>query len=63
MCIRDSLHVDPNLSIGSRIQIPTKSPAEPFKYGVIRWMGEIPAVQGLVAGIEMVSTGCVNSDL
>ena len=47
--------VDPNLSLGSRIQIPTASPTEPYKYGVIRWLGELPAVQGLVAGIEMVS--------
>ena len=54
-------HPHPNLIVGSRIQIPTQHSAEPLKYGVIRWMGEIPAVQGLVAGIEMVSTECVNT--
>ena len=47
--------VDPNLGIGSRIQIPTQSPTEPYRYGVIRWMGEIPAARGLIAGIELVS--------
>ena len=47
--------INPNLTVGSRIQIPTQSPTEPFKYGVIRWIGEVPAIQGLVAGIEMVS--------
>lgn len=46
---------DPNLSIGSRIQIPTNTSNEPFKYGVIRWMGEVPQIQGIVAGIELVS--------
>ena len=50
-----SVNIDPNLTVGSRIQIPTQSPAEPFKYGVIRWIGEIPAIQGPVAGIEMAS--------
>ena len=47
--------VDLNPGIGSRIQIPNQSPTEPYRYGVIRWIGEIPAIQGLVAGIEMVS--------
>ena len=51
--------MDPNLGVGSRIQIPTPHPTEPFKYGVIRWIGTVPAIQGLVAGIEMVSTACV----
>jgi hypothetical protein len=50
------VNVNPSLTINSRIQIPTASPTEPFKYGVIRWIGEISAVQGLVAGIEMVSS-------
>ena len=39
---------------GSRVQIPCNSPGEPFKYGVIRWIGDMPAVQGFVAGIELV---------
>jgi hypothetical protein len=47
--------INPNLTVDSRIQIATASPTEPFKYGVIRWIGEVPAIQGLVAGIEMVS--------
>ena len=45
----------PNLIVDSRIQIATGSPTEPFKYGIIRWIGEIPAIQGIVAGIEMAS--------
>jgi hypothetical protein len=40
---------------GSRVQIPCNSPSEPFRYGVIRWIGDVPAIQGLVAGIELVS--------
>jgi hypothetical protein len=39
---------------GSRVQIPCSSPGEPFKYGVIRWIGDVREVQGLVAGIELV---------
>ena len=42
------------LLTGSRVQIPTPSPTEPFKYGVIRWLGEIPEVQCVIAGIELV---------
>ena len=44
-----------HLAVGSRVQIST----EPFRYGVIRWIGRIPPMQGLVAGIEMVSAECV----
>jgi hypothetical protein len=50
-----NLPVNPNLTINSRIQIATHLPTEPFKYGVIRWIGEIQAVQGLVAGLELAS--------
>lgn len=46
-----AVHVNPNLTVGSRIQVPTNLPAEPFRYGVIRWIGE----QDMVAGIEMAS--------
>jgi hypothetical protein len=49
------VNINPNLTVDSRIQIPAASPTEPFKYGVIRWIGEIPGIQGLVAGIEMAS--------
>ena len=45
------VQINPNLMVGSRIQIPTQSAT---KYGVIRWIGQVPAIQGLVAGIEMV---------
>ncbi len=44
------LHVQ--LSIGSKIQL-----SDPPRYGVIRWIGELPRVEGLVAGIELVSMG------
>ena len=46
---------NPHLGIGSRIQLPTNHSNEPFKYGVIRWIGEMPQLQGAVAGIELVS--------
>ena len=42
-------------TVCSRVQISTYSSVEPFKYGIIRWIGKIPPMQGLVAGIEMVS--------
>ena len=35
--------------------MPSASPTEPYKYGIILWIGEIPAIQGLVAGIELAS--------
>ena len=50
-----TVNINPNLMVNSRIQMPTASPTEPFKYGIIRWIGEIPGIQGLVAGIEMAS--------
>ena len=43
------------LRIGSRIQLPTNTPDEPFKYGLIRWIGEVPQIQGPITGIELVS--------
>ena len=55
--------VYPNLTVGSRIQLPTHSPTEPFKYGIICWIGEVPPILGLVAGIEMASTECVHCSL
>ena len=36
-------------SIGSTVQI-----SEPPRYGVIRWIGELREIQGLVAGVELV---------
>ncbi len=41
---------DHHLSIGSTVQL-----SDPPRYGVIRWIGELPAVQGLIAGVELVS--------
>ena len=38
------------LSVGSAVQI-----SDPPKYGVIRWLGELPNIQGIVAGVELVS--------
>lgn len=57
---------NPNLGIGSRIQIATKNtPNEPFKYGVIRWIGEVSQIQGPVAGIELddYMEGCTDGTL
>ena len=50
-----SMMPNPNLGIGSRIQLPTLISDKPFKYGVIRWIGDVPQIQGPVAGIELVS--------
>ncbi len=35
--------------MGSRVQF-----GDPHRYGEIRWMGNIPQVDGLVAGVELV---------
>ena len=40
----------PTLDIGSTIQV-----SDPPRYGVIRWIGTLQSVQGLFAGIELVS--------
>ena len=38
------------LVVGSLVQV-----SDPPQYGVIRWIGELPNIQGTVAGIELVS--------
>ena len=38
------------LVVGSAVQI-----GDPPRYGVIRWIGELPNIQGYVAGVELVS--------
>ena len=43
------------LDKGSTIQIPSTEYGHPMRYGVIRWIGELPGVQGLIAGVELVS--------
>ena len=48
-----------SLSIGSTVQITGFSSTHqdgppPPRYGVIRWVGELPGVQGPIAGIELV---------
>ena len=45
---------DPNLTVGSLVQIPTGVPTYPWRYGTIKWIGLIPNVQGKIAGIELV---------
>ena len=38
------------LGVGSAVQV-----SDPPRYGVIRWTGELPGIQGTVAGVELVS--------
>ena len=38
------------LGIGSMVQV-----SDPPRYGVLRWIGELPDVKGAIAGVEMVS--------
>ena len=38
------------LDVGSAVQV-----SDPPRYGVIRWIGELPNIQGYVAGVELVS--------
>ena len=44
-----------NFYVGSMVQIPSSDEDNPFKYGVIQWIGLIPRMLGRVAGIELVS--------
>jgi len=39
------------LGVGSTVQI-----SDPPRYGVIKWIGELPNIQGPVAGVELVSS-------
>ena len=45
-----------NLGVGSAVQMATTNPNDPPHYGVIRWIGTVSGVEGLVAGIKLVST-------
>ena len=46
--------VNPNLTVGSLIQMPSNEPTSPLRYGTIKWIGLISNVQGKIAGIELV---------
>ena len=41
-----------DLEVGSGVQIANND----SRTGVIRWIGEFPGMQGLIAGVELVST-------
>ena len=38
------------LGVGSAVQV-----SDPPRYGVIRWIGELPNIMGIMAGVELVS--------
>ena len=42
--------VQPSLLIGSMVQV-----SDPPRYGVLQWIGELPDMKGVIAGVEMVS--------
>ena len=44
-----------SLSVGSLIQLPSQNPQDEPRSGTIRWIGELTAIQGSLAGIELVS--------
>ena len=44
-----------NFYVNSMVQIPSSDEGTPFRYGIIRWIGDIPRTAGKVAGIELVS--------
>ena len=50
-----------NLVVGSAVQLATTDSNDRPHYGVIKWMGSVPGVQGQVAGIELVSTSIRSS--
>ena len=43
------------LSVGSLIQLPSQNPLDEPRTGTIRWIGELAAIHGSMAGIELVS--------
>ena len=43
-------HLAPKFAMNSQVQFNN-----PPRYGVIRWMGNLPQVDGLIAGVELVS--------
>lgn len=46
----DERSLMPLLDLGSMVQL-----SDPHCYGVIRWIGELPDMQGTIAGVEQVS--------
>ena len=40
------------LDVGSAVQVHV---SDLLRYGVIRWIGELPNIHGWVAGVELVS--------
>ena len=45
-------------SIGSTVELQS----EPPRYGVMKWIGSIPNIQGRIAGVELVSIhACIYS--
>ena len=44
-----------SLSVGSLIQLPPENPQDEPRSGTIRWIGELAGIQGILAGIELVS--------
>ncbi len=48
-----------NLAVGSTVQVASVNPNDPQHYGVVRWIGRVVGVDGLVAGIEMVGINII----
>ena len=44
-------------SLGSTVQL---SP-DPSRYGVIRWIGTLPGIEGRITGVELVSNEVLSS--
>ena len=44
-------NMDHQFAMNSRVQF-----SHPPRYGVIRWIGNLPQITGLIAGVELVST-------
>ena len=52
------------MEVGSFIRIPLYDITNPWRYGTIKWIGNLENIQGKIAGIELVRIhGCINSKL
>jgi ubiquitin thioesterase CYLD len=47
------LNIEDQFAIGSMVVIPTQGGTDPLK-GVVKWIGTLPEVPGLIAGVELV---------
>ena len=45
-----------DIGVGHLVEVPCASLGKPMGCGVVKWIGQIPKVEGLLAGIELVNS-------